>query len=72
MRASRSHLTDPLFLLWGNVISIRILGSFNLTFTLLADLRMSLLSLRTGLLILLANGTIETLFQLVPSCFETV
>ena len=52
---------DSLFLLWEAVRSIRILGSFNLAFTLLAGLRFCLLSLRTRFLILLANGVTEAL-----------
>ena len=62
----------PLFFLWEDVIFIRSLGSFNLAFTLLADLRFCLLSLRTRLLILLANGITEALLQLFLSRLETV
>ena len=71
-RAPPFHLTAPLFLLWEDVISTRSLGSFHLAFTLLADLCFCLLSLRTRLLILLANGSIEAVFQLVLSGLETV
>jgi hypothetical protein len=66
-RASPVHLTAPLFLLWEDLRLVLGLGSFNLAFTLLADLHFCLLSLRTGLLILLTNGIIEALFQLVLS-----
>ena len=71
-RAPPFHLTDPLFLLWEDFISIFTLVSFNLAFTVLADLRFCLLSLRTRLLILLANGIIEALLQLFLGCLETV
>lgn len=67
-----SHLTDPLFLLWEDFIPICTLVSFNLALTVLADLRFCLLFLPTRILILLANGIIEALFQLFLSCLETV
>lgn len=66
------HLTDPLFLLWEDFISIFTLVSFTLALTILAGLRFCLLSLRTRILILLANGITEALLQLFLSCLETV
>lgn len=68
-RASPVHLTAPLLFLWEDLRLVRGLGSFNLAFTLLADLGFCLLSLRARLLILLANGITEALFQLVLSGF---
>ena len=52
---------EPAILLWEAVRSIRILGPFNLAFTLLAGLRFCLLSLRTRFLNLLANGVTEAM-----------
>ena len=63
-RALPVHLTDPLFLLWEVVIPIFTLVSFTLALTILAGLRFCLLSLRTRILILLANGITEALLQL--------
>ena len=71
-RAPLSHLTDPIFLLWEDVIFILTFGPFNLALTTLAGLRFCLLSLRTRILILLANGITEALLQLFLSCLETV
>jgi len=71
-RALPVHLTDPLFLLWEDFISIFTLVSFTLALTILAGLRFCLLSLRTRILILLANGITEALLQLFLSCLETV
>lgn len=71
-RAQLSHLTDPLFLLWEDIIFILTFGSFNLALTILAGLRFCLLFLRTRILILLANGIIEALLQLFLNCLETV
>ena len=48
------------------------LVSFTLALTILAGLRFCLLSLRTRILILLANGITEALLQLFLSCLETV
>jgi hypothetical protein len=61
---------DPLLLLWEDFISNFILVSFNLALTVLADLRFSLLSLPTRILILLANGIGEALLQLFLSCLR--
>ena len=47
-------------------------GSFDLALTVLAGLRFCLLSLRTRILILLADGIIEAVLQLFLSCLETV
>lgn len=71
-RALPVHLTDPLFLLWEDFISIYTLVSFTLALTSLAGLRFCLLSLRTRILILLANGITEALLQLFLRCLETV
>jgi len=71
-RAPPIHLTDPLFLLWEDFISIYTLVSFTLALTILAGLRFCLLSLRTRILILLANGITEALLQLFLSRLETV
>src|SRR4249920_3941928 len=71
-RAPRSHLTDLLFLLWEDVSVIANVGPFNHARSVLTHLRFGLLSLRTRLLILLANGMTEALRQLVLSCLETV
>lgn len=66
------QLTDPLFLLREDVIVILTYGPFNLALTTLAGRRFCLLSLRTRILILLANGITEALLQLFLSCLETV
>jgi hypothetical protein len=71
-RAPPFHLTDPLFLLWEDFISIFTLVSFNLALTVLTVLRLCFLSLCTRLLILLADGSLEALLQLFLRCLETV
>lgn len=71
-RAPSSPRTDPLLLLWEDVIVILTCGFFNHALSVLTRLRFGQLSLRTRVLILVANGLTEALLQVFLSCLETV
>lgn len=71
-RAPRAHLTDSLLLLGEDVLVILNVGPFNHARSVLTHRRFCLLSLRTRVLVLLANRITEALLQLVLSCLETV
>ena len=70
-RTPYSTRTDPLFLLWEDVIVIVTCGSFNHALIVLTHVRFGQVPLRTRLLILVAHGLTEALLQPVLNCLKT-